>query len=53
MHDQGCNLYLGIVKLGTGKTEEGKRLLKRAMVRFPEPWLVTKAKARIGGPKLS
>jgi hypothetical protein len=49
VHDQGISyLYLGIVKLCTGKPEEGKRLLKRATVLFPEPWLVVKAKARLG-----
>ena len=48
MHDQGISsFYLGVVKLGTGNAKEAKRLIKRGMLMYPEPWLLAKAKIKL------
>lgn len=46
--DQGIsNFYLGVVKLGAGDLQEAKRLISRAVLLCPEPWLLAKAKVRL------
>jgi len=43
LHDRAIStFYLGMIKLRTGKTKEGQRLVKRGMKMYPEPWLVGK-----------
>jgi hypothetical protein len=48
LQDQGISsFYLGVVKLASGKFEEGQRLIKRGMILHSDPWLLAKAKARL------
>ncbi len=48
LHDQGISaLYLGVVKLATGRRAEAKRLIRQGMVLHSEPWLLAKAKAKL------
>jgi hypothetical protein len=39
------SFYLGVVKMRTGEAKEGKRLIKRGMRMYPEPWMVAKGRA--------
>jgi hypothetical protein len=39
------SFYLGMIKVRTGKTREGKRLIKWGMRMYPEPWMVAKGNA--------
>ena len=34
------SFYLGVIKMRTGKTKEGKRLIKWGMKMYPEPWMI-------------
>jgi tetratricopeptide (TPR) repeat protein len=48
LHDQGISaFYLGVAKLSIGDRNEAKRLIKRGMVLYPEPWLLAKAQAKL------
>jgi len=43
LHDHAiATFYLGMIKLRTGLTKEGKRLIKRGMKMYPEAWIVAK-----------
>jgi hypothetical protein len=47
-HDQGISsVYLGIIKLRQGQTEEGKRLIRHGTTLYPQAWLVAKAGAAL------
>jgi hypothetical protein len=49
-HDQGISsLYLGLIRLHEGKTDEAKRLIKYGTTLCPEPWLLAKASAVAAG----
>jgi hypothetical protein len=39
------SFYLGTIRIRTGKTKEGKRLMKWGMRMYPEPWMVAKGEA--------
>jgi Tfp pilus assembly protein PilF len=48
LHDQGISaFYLGSSRLSTGNRGEARRLIERAMVLYPEPWLLAKAQTRL------
>ena len=46
LHDQAIgSFYLGIIKLRNGDIKAGKRLIKRSMKMYREPWLIAKGTA--------
>jgi tetratricopeptide (TPR) repeat protein len=46
LNDQAISsFYLGMIKIRTGKTKEGKRLIKWGMRMYPEPSMVDKGNA--------
>ena len=43
LHDRAiATFYLGMIKMRTGATKEGKRLTRRGMKMYPEDWIVAK-----------
>jgi Peptidase family M50 len=56
LHDRGiATFYLGMIKLRAGEAKDGKRLIKRGMNMYPEPWIVVKGQALlkdVGAPRV-
>jgi hypothetical protein len=45
LHDRAiASFFLGLLQLRNGNAAQGKRLMKRGMKMYPEPWLVSKGK---------